>query len=213
MHRFRQIPICSHDVYCCECYLYTFHYAPGDWRYMPHRYTRYVKNNRLAKCGYNNLLDRNEYSGNERVSMNTTMSLLTVLMYSLCVDTRNDLWVSMSISRRTKTKNLLMGSWKSWTGVSESDDMWTGMSGASFQLVWPCSTCTGKDIKHSIADIWWLVWGVFFIAIIERKNLMAEDKKWFDMFRVLFELVSAFGGIGLSLGFPSVRVEIFSRPP
>lgn len=42
---------------------------------------------------------------------------------------------------------------------------------------------------------------------------MAEDKKWFDMFRVLFELVSAFGGIGLSLGFPSVRVEIFSRPP
>lgn len=53
-------------------------------------------------------------------------------------------------------------------------------------------------------DIWWLVWAVFAIAIIERGSLMDPDRKWFDMFRVLFELVSAFGGIGLSLGFPNV---------
>ncbi|KAJ8516990.1 hypothetical protein ONZ45_g5757 [Pleurotus djamor] len=51
-------------------------------------------------------------------------------------------------------------------------------------------------------DIWWLVWAVFFIAIIERGQIMDEDKKWFDLFRVLFELVSAFGGIGLTLGVP-----------
>jgi len=42
------------------------------------------------------------------------------------------------------------------------------------------------------------------VAIIERANLLDESKKWFDLFRILFELVSAFGGIGLSLGFPSV---------
>ncbi|CAK5270995.1 unnamed protein product [Mycena citricolor] len=53
-------------------------------------------------------------------------------------------------------------------------------------------------------DIWWMVWGVFLVAIIERDNLLDENKKWFDLFRILFELVSAFGGIGLSLGFPSV---------
>ncbi|KAJ7145738.1 cation transport protein-domain-containing protein [Mycena epipterygia] len=52
-------------------------------------------------------------------------------------------------------------------------------------------------------DIWWLVWGVFLVAVIERHNLLDEEKKWFDMFRILFELVSAFGGIGLSLGLPS----------
>ncbi|KAF8647560.1 hypothetical protein AX16_006617 [Volvariella volvacea WC 439] len=57
--------------------------------------------------------------------------------------------------------------------------------------------------KQLSVDIWWLVWAVFFIAIIERRNILDEEKKWFDMFRVLFELVSAFGGIGLSLGFPS----------
>ncbi|KAJ7154458.1 cation transporter, partial [Mycena haematopus] len=52
-------------------------------------------------------------------------------------------------------------------------------------------------------DIWWLVWGVFLVAIIERHNLLDQDKKWFDMFRILFELVSAFAGIGLSLGLPT----------
>ncbi|KAJ7147212.1 potassium transporter [Mycena filopes] len=57
------------------------------------------------------------------------------------------------------------------------------------------------DRQMSI-DIWWLVWGVFLVAVIERHNLLDDSKKWFDMFRVVFELVSAFGGIGLSLGFP-----------
>ncbi|KAL0952812.1 hypothetical protein HGRIS_007037 [Hohenbuehelia grisea] len=56
--------------------------------------------------------------------------------------------------------------------------------------------------RQMSVDIWWLVWAVFIIAIIERHNIMDEDKKWFDLFRVLFELVSAFGGIGLSLGVP-----------
>ncbi|GJJ14171.1 hypothetical protein Clacol_008432 [Clathrus columnatus] len=52
-------------------------------------------------------------------------------------------------------------------------------------------------------DIWWIVWGVFFVCIIERANLLDENKKWFDVFRVIFEVVSAFGGIGLSLGIPT----------
>ncbi|KAF8200316.1 potassium transporter [Pholiota molesta] len=61
----------------------------------------------------------------------------------------------------------------------------------------------GWHLRRQLSiDIWWLVWAVFFIAIIERGNLLDDSKKWFDLFRVLFELVSAFGGIGLSLGLP-----------
>ncbi|KIJ40257.1 hypothetical protein M422DRAFT_32310 [Sphaerobolus stellatus SS14] len=56
--------------------------------------------------------------------------------------------------------------------------------------------------KQMSIDLWWLIWGVFFVCIIERGNLLDQSKKWFDIFRVLFELVSAFGGIGLSLGVP-----------
>ncbi|KAF8888456.1 potassium transporter [Gymnopilus junonius] len=61
----------------------------------------------------------------------------------------------------------------------------------------------GWHLRRQLSmDIWWLVWAVFIIAIVERGNLMDPSKKWFDLFAVLFELVSAFGGIGLSLGFP-----------
>ncbi|KAK7029888.1 potassium transporter [Favolaschia claudopus] len=58
------------------------------------------------------------------------------------------------------------------------------------------------DRQMSI-DIWWLVWGIFLVAVIERNNLLDESKKWFDLFRVVFEMVSAFGGIGLTLGLPT----------
>ena len=46
---------------------------------------------------------------------------------------------------------------------------------------------------------------MFVIAILERESLQDPTKKWFDLFPVLFELVSALGGIGLSLGIPDVR--------
>ncbi|KAK0209988.1 potassium transporter [Desarmillaria ectypa] len=57
--------------------------------------------------------------------------------------------------------------------------------------------------RQMYEDIWWMVWGVLLVTIIERGNIMDNDKKWFDLFRVIFELVAAFSGIGLSLGFPS----------
>lgn len=56
--------------------------------------------------------------------------------------------------------------------------------------------------RQMSVDIWWLVWGLFLVIVIERGNIMDEDKKWFDIFRIIFELVSAFGGIGLTLGVP-----------
>ena len=61
---------------------------------------------------------------------------------------------------------------------------------------------------HDI-DIWWLVWGIWLVAIIERSKIVDPEKPWFDLFRISFELVSAFGGIGLSMGTPNVR----SNPP
>ncbi|KAJ3775814.1 potassium transporter [Lentinula raphanica] len=62
----------------------------------------------------------------------------------------------------------------------------------------------GWHLRQQLSiDLWWLVWGMFLIAIIERDNLLNDDLKWFDLFRILFELVSAFSGIGLSLGIPT----------
>jgi Trk-type K+ transport system membrane component len=52
--------------------------------------------------------------------------------------------------------------------------------------------------------MWWIVWGIFVVLIIERGNLIDTSKPWFNIFSVTFELVSAIAGIGLSLGFPGV---------
>jgi Trk-type K+ transport system membrane component len=72
-------------------------------------------------------------------------------------------------------------------------------------LTWSVPSSLLPFTSDARADIWWLVWGIFLVSIIERHNLLDDSKKWFDMFHVIFELVSAFGGIGLSLGFPYVR--------
>ncbi|KAG5654350.1 hypothetical protein H0H81_004304 [Sphagnurus paluster] len=62
----------------------------------------------------------------------------------------------------------------------------------------------GWHVRQQMSiDIWWLVWGIFVVAICERGNIMNPDKPYISMFPVMFELVSAFAGIGLSLGFPS----------
>ncbi|CDO70946.1 hypothetical protein BN946_scf184829.g55 [Trametes cinnabarina] len=53
-------------------------------------------------------------------------------------------------------------------------------------------------------DIWWLVFAIFAVCIIERTKIMDdENAPWFNVFRIVFELVSAFGGIGLTLGIPT----------
>jgi len=53
-------------------------------------------------------------------------------------------------------------------------------------------------------DVWWLIGGIWLICIIERDILMDDvNAPWFNIFRIIFELVSAFSGIGLSLGIPT----------
>ncbi|KDR75691.1 hypothetical protein GALMADRAFT_248309 [Galerina marginata CBS 339.88] len=52
-------------------------------------------------------------------------------------------------------------------------------------------------------DMWWLALSLFVICIIERSNLEnPANFGWFNVFRIIFELVSAYGTVGLSLGIP-----------
>ncbi|KAJ7072702.1 cation transport protein-domain-containing protein [Mycena amicta] len=58
--------------------------------------------------------------------------------------------------------------------------------------------------KQLAFDMWWLGLAVFLVCIIERDHLNNEDNLgWFNIFSVVFELVSAYGTVGLSLGIPT----------
>ncbi|KAJ6593443.1 cation transport protein-domain-containing protein [Mycena capillaripes] len=58
--------------------------------------------------------------------------------------------------------------------------------------------------KQLAFDMWWLGLAVFLVCIIERHNIdLEENFGWFNIFSVVFELVSAYGTVGLSLGIPT----------
>ncbi|KAK3322066.1 cation transport protein-domain-containing protein [Apodospora peruviana] len=51
-------------------------------------------------------------------------------------------------------------------------------------------------------DIWWLVLATLVIVIIETGNFLA-DPVTFSVFNVIFEVVSAYGCVGISVGLPN----------
>ncbi|KAL2136314.1 hypothetical protein VTI74DRAFT_4348 [Chaetomium olivicolor] len=67
----------------------------------------------------------------------------------------------------------------------------------------------GAHLRRQLSfDLWYIVVGFFIINIAEGKRLMAND---FSMFAVLFEVVSAYGTVGMSLGYPTVNASLCSQ--
>ncbi|KAF1955315.1 TrkH-domain-containing protein [Byssothecium circinans] len=59
-----------------------------------------------------------------------------------------------------------------------------------------------QQLRAQLAhDLWWLVLAVFVIMIIEGSNF-AREPAIFSVFNVIFETVSAYGCVGVSVGFP-----------
>lgn len=63
--------------------------------------------------------------------------------------------------------------------------------------------------KQLSFDMWWLALSLFVLCIIEQAPLMAaEDATRFTIFALIFELVSAYGTVGLSLGAPYANYSL-----
>ena len=61
----------------------------------------------------------------------------------------------------------------------------------------------GAHLRRQLSfDLWYIFLGLFFIAIAEGKHLQNTNEYAFTIFSVLFEIVSAYGTVGLSLGYP-----------
>jgi len=69
----------------------------------------------------------------------------------------------------------------------------------------PWGSYLAWHIRKQLAfDIWWLFIALWIICLIERHNINETDNDpWFDVFPIFFELVSAYGTVGLSLGIPN----------
>ena len=61
-------------------------------------------------------------------------------------------------------------------------------------------------------DIWWLGFALWLICIIERDDIQDPGSNgWFTIFSCLFELTSAYGTVGLSLGTPFDNFSLSGR--
>lgn len=62
----------------------------------------------------------------------------------------------------------------------------------------------GAHLRRQLSfDLWYVFLGMFIIAIVEGPELENTNQYAFTLFSVLFEIVSAYGTVGLSLGFPT----------
>ena len=66
----------------------------------------------------------------------------------------------------------------------------------------------GAHLRRQLSfDLWYIFLGLFVIAIAEGKHIANTNEYAFTLFSVLFEIVSAYGTVGLSLGYPNVNTS------
>jgi len=67
----------------------------------------------------------------------------------------------------------------------------------------------GAHLRRQLSfDLWYLFIGFFILTISEGPRLQTGD---ITMFGVLFEIVSAYGTVGLSLGYPNINASLCSQ--
>jgi potassium uptake Trk family protein len=70
----------------------------------------------------------------------------------------------------------------------------------------------GQHLRRQLSfDLWYVFLGFFVICIVEGGRLSNTNDYAFTMFSVLFEIVSAYGTVGLSLGYPNVDTSFSAQ--
>jgi len=64
----------------------------------------------------------------------------------------------------------------------------------------------GTHMRRQLSfDLWYVFLGFFLIAVVEGRRLENTNEYAFTLFSVLFEIISAYGTVGLSLGYPDTN--------
>ncbi|KIX09347.1 uncharacterized protein Z518_00426 [Rhinocladiella mackenziei CBS 650.93] len=70
----------------------------------------------------------------------------------------------------------------------------------------------GAHLRKQLSfDLWYVFLGMFIIAIVEGSRLENTNEYAFTLFSVLFEIVSAYGTVGLSLGYPTSNASFSAQ--
>ncbi|CCF59106.1 hypothetical protein KAFR_0G00730 [Kazachstania africana CBS 2517] len=67
----------------------------------------------------------------------------------------------------------------------------------------------GAHLRRQLSfDLWFIFLGLFIICICENGKIQDVNKPAINVFSILFEVVSAYGTVGLSLGYPGTNTSL-----
>ncbi|KAM0334391.1 hypothetical protein ACHAQA_001417 [Verticillium albo-atrum] len=67
----------------------------------------------------------------------------------------------------------------------------------------------GTHLRRQLSfDLWYVFLGLFILSITEGTKIQNNE---FNVYSILFELISAYGTVGLSLGYPNVNASLSSQ--
>ncbi|KAK2774343.1 low affinity potassium transporter [Emmonsiellopsis sp. PD_33] len=70
----------------------------------------------------------------------------------------------------------------------------------------------GAHLRRQLSfDLWYIFLGLFIISIVEASRLENINNYAFTMFSIMFEIVSAYGTVGLSLGYPGTNTSFCAQ--
>lgn len=70
----------------------------------------------------------------------------------------------------------------------------------------------GSHIRRQLGfDIWYVFLGLFIISIVEGGRIENVKDFGFSLFAILFEVVSAYGTVGMSLGYPNTDASFSAQ--
>lgn len=70
----------------------------------------------------------------------------------------------------------------------------------------------GAHLRKQLSfDLWYIFLGLFIICVVEGARLENTNEYAFTIFSCLFEIVSAYGTVGLSLGYPTTDASFSSQ--
>ncbi|KAF0275375.1 hypothetical protein FOG50_03777 [Hanseniaspora uvarum] len=74
------------------------------------------------------------------------------------------------------------------------------------------SSFIGTHLRRQLSfDLWFLFLGLFIICICESKRIEDLNDPNFTIWTILFEIVSAYGTVGLSLGYPNTNTSFCAQ--
>ncbi|EIW80365.1 TrkH-domain-containing protein [Coniophora puteana RWD-64-598 SS2] len=113
--------------------------------------------------------------------------------------------IAMSVRSTNVYESQSLGVWREEDDYSEEEDQFAP-TGSRMQ-VW--GRYLALHARRQLAfDMWWLGLALVLVCIIERGNINDVNASWFDIFPIVFELVSAYGTVGLSLGIPTENYSL-----